>query len=92
MLWQFVEELPVLHKKAFIFLTRGSRSLYSYHQALRDQLFAKGFEIIGEFFCRGFDTNGPLKFVGGIAKRQPNEQDLQHAREFAKTLQTPYIK
>lgn len=91
-LLQFAGELPVLHKKAFVFSTRGSRSLYSYHQALRDQLLAKGFEIVGEFSCRGFDTNGPLKFIGGIAKGQPNEQDLQHAREFAKTLQTPHIK
>jgi flavodoxin len=91
-LLQFVGELPVLHKKAFIFSTRGTKSLYSYHQALRDQLLAKGFEINGEFSCRGFDTYGLLKFVGGIAKGHPNEQDLQHAKEFAKTLQTPHIK
>lgn len=91
-LLQFAGGLPMFHKKAFIFSTRGTKSLYSYHQALRDKLLAKGFEIIGEFSCRGFDTYGLLKFVGGIAKGQPNEQDLQHAREFAKTLQTPHIK
>lgn len=91
-LLQFVGELPVLHKKAFIFSTRGTKSLYSYRKALSDQLLAKGFEIIGEFSCRGFDTYGLLKLVGGIAKGQPNEQDLQHVREFAKKLQAPHIK
>jgi len=64
-LLQFAGELPVLHKKAFIFSTRGSRSLYSYHQALRDQLLAKGFEIIGEFSCRGLLPMDHLNLLAG---------------------------
>ena len=46
----------------------------------------KGFRIIGEFSCKGYDTFGPLKFIGGINKGKPDEKDLKRAREFAKTL------
>ena len=83
-----VDALPVLDKNAFVFSTRGSPHLGSYHRSLNDKLMERGFAIVGEFSCRGFDTNGPLRFVGGIAKGRPNEEDLQHAREFAKTLTT----
>jgi len=81
-----VDALPMLDKNAFVFSTRGAPRLGTYHRILNNTLAEKGFTIVGEFSCRGFDTNGPLRLVGGIAKGRPNEQDLQSAREFAKTL------
>ena len=81
-----VDALPMLDKNAFVFSTRGAPRLGTYRRALKDTLAEKRFSIIEEFSCRGFDTNGPLRLVGGIAKGRPNEQDLQSAREFAKTL------
>lgn len=38
--------------------------------------------VLGEFGCRGYDTFGPLRIVGGIAKGRPNGQDLEDACEF----------
>lgn len=38
--------------------------------------------VLGQYFCRGYDTFGPFKLVGGIAKGHPNEEELQQAREF----------
>lgn len=84
----WVDTLPMLDKSAFVFSTRGSPRLGTYHRALNNKLAEKGFTIVGEFSCRGFDTNGPLRFIGGIAKGRPNAQDLQHASEFAKTVGT----
>jgi flavodoxin len=86
-LLEFVDSLPTLHREAFIFSTRGARSLRSYHQALKEKLIAKGCEVIGEFSCRGFDTYGPAKIIGGIARGRPNEQDLRDAQDFARTLE-----
>jgi len=83
-----VDALPMLDKNAFVFSTRGAPRLGTYHRTLNNTLAEKGFTIVGEFSCRGYDTNGPLRFIGGIAKGRPNEQDLQRAREFAKTLIT----
>ena len=84
-----VDALPVLDKNAFIFSTRGRKTLGSYHRALKGQLEGKGLTIVGEFSCRGFDTYGPLlKLIGGIARGQPNEHDLRDAQEFARGLKT----
>ncbi len=38
--------------------------------------------ILGKYGCRGYDTFGPFKMMGGIAKGHPNEKELQKAREF----------
>jgi flavodoxin len=87
-LLELADNLPPSNKKVFIFSTSGmgEKSVQKDHEALRTKLMAKGFDIVGEFNCRGFDTYGPLKLVGGIAKGRPNEQDLKAAEEFAKTI------
>jgi len=80
------------NKKAFIFSTRGMGPVWFYHRHLKKKLLAKGFDIVGEFSCRGFDTYlfdkyiPPLKFTGGINKGRPTEKDLENARKFAKDL------
>lgn len=84
-LLKLANKLPTLNKKAFIFSTAGSLSP-SNHNSLRKKLTKKYFKIIKEFSCKGFDTVGPLKLFGGINKGRPNEQDLENARAFAKTL------
>ena len=42
----------------------------------------KGCPVLGEFGCIGYDTFGPFKLVGGIAKGHPDEQDFANARKF----------
>jgi flavodoxin len=74
-------------KKAFIFSTSMIR-MSVMHKALRDKLLKKGFDIKGEFLCKGFTDQSVLKSVfGGINKGRPNKQDLQKAQAFAKKLQ-----
>ena len=46
----------------------------------------KNCPVLGEFSCKGYDTFGPFKLTGGIAKGHPDEQDLEHARRFYLTL------
>lgn len=75
------------NKKAFIFSTSSIR-MAAMHKTLRDKLLKKEFEIIGEFFCKGFIDYSFLKHLfGGINKGRPNEKDLQQAQAFAKKLQ-----
>ncbi len=38
--------------------------------------------VLGTFRCKGYDTFGPFKLVGGIAKGHPDKQDLENARRF----------
>ena len=84
-LLQFVETLPlVTQKQVFVFSTSGDGKMH--HAALKEQLVNKGFVIVDEFCCRGWDTVGPLKLFGGINKGRPDENDLAAARAFAQGL------
>ena len=47
----------------------------------------KGCPVLGEFGCKGYDTFGPFKLVGGIAKGHPDERDLENARKFYREIQ-----
>ncbi|MCK4530075.1 MAG: flavodoxin family protein [Candidatus Marinimicrobia bacterium] len=83
-------ELPIVKgKKAFIFSTSamvGEKKIDSDHLALRKILISKGYKIINEFHCKGFNTNSFLKFVGGMNKGRPNAEDLKEAKAFAQKL------
>ena len=45
-------------------------------------------KVIGKFGCKGYDSFGPFKLVGGIAKGHPNEKDLEAAVNFMTELQS----
>ena len=46
--------------------------------------------LLGEFGCKGYDTFGPFKLIGGIAKDHPNGQDLQNAKSFYQEIKKAY--
>jgi len=78
----------VKNKKAFIFSTSGTgeKNISRNHRLIREKLMAKGFTIAGEFSCRGWDSFGLLKLIGGINKGRPDEHDLRKAEDFARRL------
>ena len=94
LLFDLVERLPqVMNKKVFIFSTCGvpgigmnEEYIANNHATLRKKLQAKGYVIVGEFGCMGYNTNSFLKVFGGINKGRPNAEDLRHAEEFAQNL------
>ncbi len=66
---------------------RDCRSCHGiYHRPLRRGLEKKGFEVVGEFSCRGYDTYGALWLIGGLNRKHPDEQDLLRAERFAEQL------
>ncbi len=78
-----VDRIGPVSRGAFIFSTRGRGPCALYHAVLRRRLRNRGHEVLGEFSCLGYDTNGPLRWVGGVNRNRPNEQDLNRARDFA---------
>ena len=46
----------------------------------------RGCPVLGTFGCKGYNTFGPFKLVGGIAKGHPDEQDLKNARGFFRDM------
>lgn len=89
-LFTWLASLPdaiTLVRPAFVFSTSGLPFLAKAgHAPLKKLLARKGFDVVGEFSCRGFDSWGPLWFAGGLNRRRPDERDLQRAREFARRL------
>ena len=93
-LLDLADKLPqVTNKNAFIFSTCGipaigmsERVVEENHSALREKLQSKGYTIVDEFGCVGFNTNSFLKRFGGINKGRPNAEDLKNAEEFARGL------
>jgi flavodoxin len=90
LLLNFAEKLPLVkNKKAFVFSTSGiynEKQMRSNHKILCNILQNKGFVIVGEFGCPGYNTNSFLKYFGGMNKGRPNAEDLRDAGEFAKGL------
>ena len=79
----FIEKLPGhLGIKAFVFITCGFERSRE-NRIMQQELRKKGFEVIGDFACRGFTDYGLLKIVGGVSKGRPNERDLLDAKNFA---------
>lgn len=85
-LFDLIDKTPIQKRKAFIFSTRGIGFVRYYHRPLKQKLLNKGFDIIGEFSCKGFDTFSPFNYIGGINKGRPNEKDLNKAKAFAEGL------
>jgi len=77
------------NKKAFIFSTSaimGKAKVAKDHSKLREKLESRGYMIVDEFSCKGFNTNSFLKYFGGMNKGRPNAEDLKNAEEFAENL------
>jgi flavodoxin len=81
--------IQVDNKNAYIFSTAaltGDKKLAKDHSNLREKLESKGYRIVDEFQCKGFNTNSFIKYFGGMNRGRPNAEDLKHAEEFAQKL------
>lgn len=81
----FVRQLPHVDAiPAFTFFTSGGAEipLMGYSKPIPRQLVSKGFDVLDSFSCRGWDTAGPLRLIGGLNKGRPDLRDLDRAASF----------
>ena len=72
----------LLHvKKVFGIFTCGNYS-DKYAKEIKAIAEEKRCKWLGEYGCKGFDTFGPFKLVGGIQKGHPTEEEIQGAVDF----------
>lgn len=71
-------------KNIFLVYTSGSKK---YGKKIKKELTDLGLSVIDTFSCKGFDTYGPWKLIGGLAKKHPNENDFANYSLFIKNLQ-----
>ncbi len=76
-------------------LPEGKDVFYIYTHGAPKGSFLKGMRAIaarkrcrelGEYHCLGFDTFGPFKLVGGIAKGHPSADEIAAAVRFYRAL------
>ena len=81
----FVEKNLPAGKKVALLYTYGAKR-DSYTAKITNVIQAKGSTVVGSYGCLGFDTFGPFKLVGGIAKGHPTADEINGAVQFIKTL------
>ena len=74
------EHLPE-GKEVFFIYTHGAPKV-NFPGAVRRIAEEKHCKEIGEYRCQGFDTFGPFKLLGGIAKGHPTEEETAGAVSF----------
>ena len=75
--------------KCFVFSTSGTQGetkVANDHSELIEILKSKSYDVIGEFSCKGFNTNSFLKYFGGMNKGHPDDADMKNAHQFANLL------
>lgn len=78
------EHLPT-GKEVFFLYTYGAEK-QGYTKAIREAVSGKNAHILGEYGCFGFNTFGPFKLIGGIAKNHPTKDELDKAVRFYQNL------
>lgn len=81
----FAKENTPVGKEVFLVCTYGAEKS-GYTRAMRDVLAERQAHIGGEFGCLGFNTFGPFKWIGGLAKGHPDQNDLVQAAAFYQQL------
>ena len=82
------QQLPKGKSVFFVYTYGGAKGTGA--KAMAEIAAEKGCTVLGEFSCKGFDTFGPFKLVGGLAKGRPNEGDLEKARQFFRNIRKTF--
>ena len=81
----FVSEYFPEGKDIFFIYTHGAPK-GEFLKGIRAITKQKDCKEIGSYGCRGYDTFGPFKLLGGIAKGHPTEEEIRRAVAFYQGL------
>jgi len=73
------------NKDVFFIYTHGA-PVGGFLKGIREITEKKHCREMGSYHCLGFDTFGPFKLVGGIAKGHPTEEEIAGAVKFYQGL------
>ena len=82
----FAEKYLPENKNVFFMNTCGFKSPIVYFNAIRKICQTKKCRELGTYQSLGYDTFGPFKIFGGIAKGHPNEKEISSAVSFYKRI------
>ena len=83
---QFLENnLP--ENKQIFFIYTCAKTSNKFTQSIKEKALKKHAIIMGEYGCKGYNTYGPLKLIGGINKNHPSDDEINDAVSFFESLQ-----
>ncbi len=82
---KLAEECLPQGKPVFFLYTCGAQK-DGYTKAIAEAAQKRGARILGEYGCLGFDTFGPFRLIGGIAKGHPTADEIKAAAAFYRSL------
>lgn len=80
-----LDEHPALPNNTFVLYTSGSGNK-KYAGSFIEKLEMLNIKVLGVYSCRGYDTYGPWKLIGGIARNHPSEEDISKGIDFIKKI------
>ena len=82
---QFLEHNLPEGKKVF-FLYTCAKVNHRFTDKIKVQALEKRAIVLGEYGCRGYNTYGPWKMIGGMNKKHPTEDEIVNAVKFFASL------
>ena len=75
-----VNNLPT--GKEVFFLYTCAKTSERFTKVIKEKTLEKDAAIIGEYGCKGYNTYGPWKLIGGMNKNHPDKEELDGAVSF----------
>ena len=79
------ENLPIKKKVFFLYTCAMERKGFT--ESMKKIALEKDAVILGEYGCKGYNTYGPWKAVGGMNKKHPTKAEIMSAINFFDKLQ-----
>lgn len=84
-LLQFARDNLPDGKQTFFIYTYGAEKK-GYTKAISEAVQLHNANVLGEYGCFGFNTFGPFKLIGGMAKGHPDAGEIKKAVKFYEEL------
>ena len=75
---QFLKNNLPENKKVFFLYTCAKKNP-KFTERIKREALERGAVIMGEYGCRGYNTYGPWRIIGGMNKNHPSKEELEDA-------------
>lgn len=76
------------NKKQVFFLYTCAMEQKGFTDSMKEIALEREATILGEYGCKGYNTYGPWKLIGGMNKNHPNECEIMLAVKFFEKIKT----
>lgn len=79
---EFIHNIKLSKGQTALLMSTAGCTLCDFTGSVKRLLQDKRIEVQGTFRCKGYDTYGPLRLLGGVAKGHPDVKDIARAKAF----------